>query len=390
MDYINWRKAPIRRLQSERNKFLQSKPPLEVLLQRLPSLEQQVASLQQELSNILALKVNVRWQESGETLVKYLKNFYRQRTIEQHIITLRPDDTTDPIECIEQMLPIAQQFYQSLYTTDPVDNHHIRSHLDEIHNSPHLTTADNDILLALITIDEIIQETARVENKVSSPGEAGLGYAFLYQLFRYPPLQDLILKVYNQALRSRRFPASWQELRVRLLAKKGNLANLKSWRPISLVNCDAKIYMHILNSRMRQVVPLLINRCHTGFMPNRFIAENGLVLQIVMEYARRCKRDDIALLLDQEKACDRVHPSYLHSVMIHFGFSSVLVGNLCGLFFGNRVRININGHFTNVVHQSRGLRQGNPLSMLLFNMALEPLLRHIIQDTSLTESFNKQ
>ncbi|KAG1040161.1 hypothetical protein G6F43_012343 [Rhizopus delemar] len=67
--------------------------------------------------------------------------------------------------------------------------------------------------MAPITIDEIIQETARVKNKISSPGEDGLGYAFLYQLFRYPPLQELVLKVYNQAHNSSIFPHSCQELR---------------------------------------------------------------------------------------------------------------------------------------------------------------------------------
>ncbi|KAG0901624.1 hypothetical protein G6F33_013001 [Rhizopus arrhizus] len=198
--------------------------------------------------------------------------------------------------------------------------------------------------MAPITIDEIIQETARVKNKISSPGEDGLGYAFLYQLFRYPPLQELILKVYNQAHNSSIFPHSWQELRV---------------------------------------IPSLINRCQTGFMPNRFIAENGLMLNIVMEHARKDNRQEIALLLDQEKAYDRVHPSYLRSVLLKFGFPTVLVNSLIGLFFGNRVRVNINGHLTEEVTQSRGLRQGDPLSPLLFNLALEPFLRHVLQDTSL-------
>ncbi|KAG1135855.1 hypothetical protein G6F37_012845 [Rhizopus arrhizus] len=133
---------------------------------------------------------------------------------------------------------------------------------------------------------------------------------------------------------------------------------------------------------MRQVISSIINRCQTGFMPNRFIAENGLVLNIVMEHARRCNRNDIALLLDQEKAYDRVHPSYLRAVMLKFGFPLVLVNSIIGLFFGNRVRININGHFTNEINQYRGLHQGDPLSPLLFNLALEPLLRHIIQYNS--------
>lgn len=108
-----------------------------------------------------------------------------------------------------------------------------------------MTSAHCNILMAPIIIHEIIQETARVKNKINSPGEDGLGHAYLHQLLRYPPLQELVLKVYNQILNSNKFPKSWQEVRVRLLAKKGDLTNLKNWQPISLVNCDAKIYTRI-------------------------------------------------------------------------------------------------------------------------------------------------
>lgn len=71
---------------------------------------------------------------------------------------------------------------------------------------------------------------------------------------------------------------------------------------------------------MRQVIPSPINRCQTGFMPARFIIENGLVHNMIMEHAHRCNCADIALLLDQEKAYDRMHSSYLCSVMRKFGF----------------------------------------------------------------------
>ncbi|KAG1140902.1 hypothetical protein G6F37_008183 [Rhizopus arrhizus] len=156
-----------------------------------------------------------------------------------------------------------------------------------------LTSAHCDVPMAPITIDEIIQETARVKNKISSPGEDGLGYAFPYQLFRYPPLQELVLKVHNQTHNSSIFPHSWQELRV---------------------------------------IPSLINRCQTGFMPNRFIAENGLVLNIILEHARKNNRQEIALLLDKKKAYDWVHPSYLRSVLLQLGFPTILMNSLVGLF----------------------------------------------------------
>ncbi|EIE78298.1 hypothetical protein RO3G_03002 [Rhizopus delemar RA 99-880] len=194
VDYTNWRTKTIRKLQSNRNRFLRSKPPLAIRLHQLPIFDQQIASLQQELTDILALKANVRWQEAGETSIKYLKSMYRKRTVEQHITTLRSDDNEDPVEGIDQLLPITQQFYQSLYDADPVDDLQLDSYLQAIFGLPQVISDHCDILMAPITIDEIIQETARVKNKISSPGEDGLGYAFLYQLFRYPPLQELVLK----------------------------------------------------------------------------------------------------------------------------------------------------------------------------------------------------
>lgn len=87
-----------------------------------------------------------------------------------------------------------------------------------------------------------------------------------------------------------------------------------------------------------------INRCQKSFMLNRFIAENGLIPNMVIEHVLWCNQNDIALLLDHEKAYDRVHSSYLRAAILKFSFPLVLVKFLIGLFFGNRIRININGH----------------------------------------------
>ncbi|KAG1117144.1 hypothetical protein G6F40_003152 [Rhizopus arrhizus] len=204
----------------------------------------------------------------------------------------------------------------------------------------------------------------------------------MHLIYQFSPLKDLITKIYNTALAAGSFPSSWQDLRVRLLPKKGDLSTLKNWRPISLINCDAKIYTRIINQRMRSVLDTIINRYQTGFLGDRFIAENGMILNILMEQAHVQKRPEIGLLLDQEKAYDRVHPMYLRQTMLAFGFPPSLVHSLESLFFGNAVRININGYFANRIDQRRGLRQGDPLSPFLFNIALEPFLRHILQDSS--------
>lgn len=93
-----------------------------------------------------------------------------------------------------------------------------------------------------ITLDEVLFQFARIMSKSGSHGADSLGYPFLYLLFKFQPLQSLNLQVYNEALSKGVFPGSWNDIRVRLLPKKGDLSLLKNWRPISLINCNAKTF----------------------------------------------------------------------------------------------------------------------------------------------------
>lgn len=132
--------------------------------------------------------------------------------------------------------------------------------------------------------------------------------------------------MFNQALQSQVFPKLWQGFKVRLLGKKSNPTSLRNWRPISLINCDARIYTRTIDIRLREVILRLINRSQSGFVLAIFIAESTLVLQAVVQYARHYRRNDIAL--DQAKACDGVHSSYLHQNLLQFDFPTDLVCSL--------------------------------------------------------------
>lgn len=229
-------------------------------------------------------------------------------------------------------------------------------------------------------MDDIIEQTRRVASKPGSPDTDGLDYPFFRLLYAFELLQPLIMEVYNQALTSGTFPTSWKDIRVCLLLKKSDLVSLKNLRSISLINCDAKIFTRLLNFRFAQVLPTLINPYQTGFMQEQFIGDNGMLMNLVLEHASSTKQDGIALLLDQEKANDRVHPVYLQRVLLRFNFPPSFVATPVSLFFGNNVRINVNGHFTSAIKQDCGHRQGDPLLPTLFNIALEPLLRYILHD----------
>ena len=131
---------------------------------------------------------------------------------------------------------------------------------------------------------------------------------------------------------------------------------------------------------MISVASYIVNKYQTGFMHSRYIADNGMLVRLIMGHAQHTGNSAIGLLLDQEKAYDRVYLEYLSIVLDHFGFPSTLIHCIIGLFFGSKITINMNRHLSPRIHQQRGVWQGDPLSSLLFNLAFEPLLQYILLD----------
>lgn len=403
--HVSWRKSSLKQLERKRNRLLRSKPPQATLLHFLPRIDSMISILQQEIVDIKAMKSGITWREKGEKSAKYLKSIHHQRTTQQYMSCLQQTETitTNPSDIIplrveddtrttihattktsdmDEMRISAQGFYQSLYTKDHVEDGNISLYLADVTFERTLAPADKSKLMEPIDLEQLLTQASRRSTKYSSPGADGLAYPFLALLFQLPSLKVLVVRLYNEALQGI-FPISWQDIRVRLLPKKGDLSSLRNWRPISLINCDAKVFTRLITKRLGPIVKKIINPYQSGFVPGRFIGDNGLALSLILEQARGFNCEGVGILLDQEKAYDRVHPRYLCRVLDSFGFPHAFIHCIESLFFGNTVYVNINGFFTDAINQERGLRQGDPLSPLLFNLALEPFLLSLLQDQDL-------
>ena len=377
--YVSWRKKTIHSLEKRRNMIMRtnSDPALRLLL--IPPIDEELHRLQEELTQIAILKAGNCWREKGEKDAGFLKRIHQQRTVQQSIEGLRRPEIATVSTNPEDMRNLVKDYYQALYTRDDIDPDQLSEFLSHTDRNVQVDDDENDYLVGDITIDELLEQVKRCP-KHSSPGNDGLGYQFLQIIFSIPAVQPIVLDVFNRALTAGDAPLSWKDIRIRLLPKKGDLTLLKNWRPISLINCDAKVFTRILNQRLKLVIGKLIQPFQTGFMEGRFIGDNGMMAHLLLQQARVNKHPGLGILLDQEKAYDRVHPTYLCKVLKWYGFSDQFVHCIHQLFFNNLLQVNVNGFFTMDIHQMRGLRQGDPLSPTLFNLALEPLLLAIQQD----------
>ena len=78
-------------------------------------------------------------------------------------------------------------------------------------------------------------------------------------------------------------PSALNEGNITTLYKgKGDPMKLNNRRPITLLNCDYKIYTHIINKRMLKILPSLIGSTQCGFVPGRMILDNIVTIDGIL------------------------------------------------------------------------------------------------------------
>jgi hypothetical protein len=80
------------------------------------------------------------------------------------------------------------------------------------------------------------------------------------------------------------------------------------------------------------------------------------------------------LFVDQQKAFDRINHDFLQIVLKNINFNEKFRNLVKNLFNRQEAHIVDSGHISNSFRVERGVRQGDPLSPLLYVLAFEPLL----------------
>jgi hypothetical protein len=155
--------------------------------------------------------------------------------------------------------------------------------------------------------------------------------------------------------------------------KKNDQKKIANYQPITLLNTDYKIYTKALAIRLAKVAPKIIHPAQAGFIPGRQISDQTQLIQMVMEYAEAKEENGIIVALNQEKAYDKIAHDYLWRTMSSFGIPGPFIENVKQLYKHTETNVCINRFFSRKFRVTRGVRQGDPLSCLLFNIAIEPL-----------------
>ena len=340
------------------------------------SLEAQLKALHFHVLEGAKVRSRVQWLEEGEKPTRFFFQLEKERA-EKHeigsILNLQGVEVFSRA-AIEQA---HVDFYSNLFAAENIDLISQQRLFSNVKTK--LSDTDRDLCEGAVTLAEI---TAAVKSLSLNKSPGPDGFTLEFYLHFWNLLGPILINVYNDSFNRGFLTESMRSSVTRLLYKKrGNIKELKNWRPISLLNVDYKIISKAITLRLSQVIGSLVDPDQTCSVPGRSISSNLTLLRDVLDYIDRTGEAGILVSLDQEKAFDRVNYSFLFNLLSHFGFGPDFLKWIRTLYFEANMRIILNGWLTDRIFLRRGVRQGDPLSPLLYVLCVEVLAIQIRFDS---------
>ena len=149
------------------------------------------------------------------------------------------------------------------------------------------------------------------------------------------------------------------------------------------MNVSYKIATGVIASRIKNVLPTIINVDQSGFMSNRFTGDNIRLIYDILNFGLEQKKPGILLLIDFEKAFDSVAWSFIQKALKYFNFKKDIIKWIEIFYKDIKSTVIVNNSPTPWFPIERGCRQGDPISPYIFLICSEILACMIRQNPNI-------
>ncbi|CAL1395838.1 unnamed protein product [Linum trigynum] len=329
-------------------------------------------------------KSRVKWLKKGDQNSAYFHTVTRARRKKNFVAGLRNEEGEWVTEETGKA-SIATNFYQNLFTSET----QVLNMIERVATLP----IDNRVtpqMNAQLTVEVLageVRSTVFSMGSKQAPGSDGFTGKFFKAFWDIVGISvvEAVVSFFNSSRMLRIFNHTW----LTLIPKVDSVETIRQLRPISLCQFVYKVITKIMAERLASMLPQIVSEGQNGFIRDRQIIDNILIGHELMHYLkikRQGKKGYMALKVDMEKAYDRVEWPFLLAVLEKMGFSSVWRGWIHECLRSSSFSVLMNGSPSGYFTASRGLRQGDPFSPLLFVLCTEgfaALLRKAITEKKL-------
>ena len=214
----------------------------------------------------------------------------------------------------------------------------------------------------------------------SSPGQSGISYQdILYS----DPDGTICEKILSKILESNTVPSDWKTFDTLMIPKSGKEGEYhlpSSWRGIALQECLYKLLTTLLCWQLKAWIKsnMLLHPLQKSLGPSDGCAEHTFLLRAIIDHYVNSMKTHIHLaFMDIAAAFDTISVDYILFVLGQMGLLPSSIDLIRELYRDCHTRIICEGEATDRLSVTVGVRQGCPLSMLLFNIGIDPILNKL-------------
>lgn len=270
------------------------------------------------------------------------------------------------------MARIATDFFTQILGDGP--NNHPPVHQDILQKTrlveDSLTPSEKLILNAPLTLGELGEAALALSNE-KCPGPDGTPVEFFKA--NWTLVGPLIHQCLSKGITDELFPEFITRGNIILLPKKADQRLLTNKRPITLLNTVYKIGPKAMQRHISPLLQRIISPQQSAFLPGRNIHHALLLLGEMLHQARESGDEFVLMKLDVRKAFDSMEWPFILAMVERAGTNGMLSSFLKASFGSAASTVILNGRPATPFKLTRSVRQGCPLSPLIFILAFDNL-----------------
>ena len=179
--------------------------------------------------------------------------------------------------------------------------------------------------------------------------------------------------------RTEQIPSTWKKAIIIPIHKKGDNSECKNYRGISLLSIIGKVFMKVIKSRLQKHREQTTREEQAGFRPNRGCCDQIFTIRQLMEERTRCGQRTVIVFIDFKSAFDCIHRPALWKALETEHIPSKVIKLLQTSYNGSTSRVQIRNESSEEFSFWTGVRQGDVVSPLLFNVVIDTIMRKVFQ-----------
>ncbi|GFY03463.1 retrovirus-related Pol polyprotein from type-1 retrotransposable element R2 [Trichonephila clavipes] len=212
----------------------------------------------------------------------------------------------------------------------------------------------------------------------SAPGEDLISYRHWKEI---DPDCAVLARIFTVCIKIADISSGWKTSRTILIHKKGEVSNLDNRRPISLSNTIYKMFTKCLAKKLSEwcETHAVLSPAQKGFSFYDGVLEHNFLLTQHLETARRCRINKFVAWLDISKVFGSVPKQVILDSLVACGADQDFISPVFSIYHGSNTSVPTEEGPTPPIQLRNGVKQGCPLSGILFHLSIDKVL-HTIQE----------